>query len=191
MKKYLFTNNEWKQNFAYAYSIVARSFNEFISDADHVFNDYNEKIEDYDYVSIVHNEKYGNRARAYMRCSFDNFGAPLITLANSVTRGDDSRLRYGDHYEVVAYEGGCNVWYVTKAPEGSKKAHKSESCGCLSFRLEAMKEFEMSVEVRDKKLVICVAGECFEADAPNLSEDFQFGFTACEGRNRIYEVGLE
>ena len=57
-----------------------------------------------------------------MVCSFEKYGAPLITIANAIGKDENGYPLYGDHFEIVAYESGCNVRFITKALEGSGKA---------------------------------------------------------------------
>ena len=102
--KYNFSNSEWKNDFKYAYSIIYGVCREFDEMPDHLVNRGDVESKRFDYVSIVHNEKFTKGAKATLVSSFDSYGAPLITIANSVTLDERGELRYGDHYEVVGYE---------------------------------------------------------------------------------------
>jgi hypothetical protein len=128
-----------------------------------------------------------------LSCSFEKFGAPLITLANSLDEGKDGYLMYGDHYEVVVYEGGCNVWFVTKAPENSPRPFISTNCLRLNFPIEngAKIEFSVTVGTRPGTISVEVCGNSFVLPVPKLNDEFFIGFTACEGINRLYSAVID
>ena len=182
--KYDFGQKDWKKNwkkdFRYAYSLVANSFCEFNEEEDHLSNGYNEDIGGYDYISIVHKDVHGVGEKLSLKCSFDHFGAPLITVANDLWTDDEGHTRYGDHYEVVAYEGGCNVWYITKADEGSTRPFKVANCLRLRFPIEEKTEVSLSVELLNKALRVEVNGIGFDLPAPFIAEKVYMGVTACE-----------
>ena len=188
--KYDFGCSDWKKDFKYAYSLVASSFCEFIENDGHIANGYNGDIGGYDYISIAHNELHGVGAKVSLKCSFDNYGAPLLTFANSVWTDEEGRLRYGEHYEVVAYENGCNVWYITKADKGSTRPFKVASCLRLRFPIEEKSVIDMSVEILRGALRVTVNGVDFDLPVPHLAERVYVGITACEGVNRFYEAEI-
>ena len=188
--KYTFNNGEWKNDFRYAYSIIYGRVCEFNEEADHLVNNGDVEAKRFDYVSIVHNEKFTKGAKATLVSSFDSYGAPLITIANSVTLDEHGELRYGDHYEVVGYESGCNVWFITDPDEGSDRHFKSQNCLRLRFPVEEKKPFSMSVELLDKVIRVELCGESFDLPVPNLADEVYIGFTACEGINRFYEAEI-
>ena len=189
--KYDFGQAEWKKDFRYVYSLVASSFCEFSDENGHIANGYNENVGGYDYISIAHKDTFGLGARASVKCSFDHYGAPLLTFANDIRTDESGRLLYGDHYEVVAYEGGCNVWYITKAEEGSERPFKVASCLKLRFPIEEKSVVDMSVELLPKAFRVEVNGVCFELPAPFIAERVHIGITACEGINRLYSLTVE
>lgn len=188
--KYSFSSNEWKKDFKYAYSIIYGVCREFDEMPDHLVNRGDVAAKRFDYVSIVHNEKFTKGAKATLVSSFDSYGAPLITIANSVELDEKGELRYGDHYEVVGYENGCNVWFITDPDEGSDRHFKSQNCLRLRFPVEEKKPFSMSVELLDKVIRVELCGESFDLPTPLMSDEVYIGFTACEGINRFYEAEI-
>ena len=148
--KYNLSRGAWEKNdFRYVYSPVAISRKTFIEEDNCLVNSFNEESLKYDYVSLAHKNRFTVGDRATLECSFDNFGAPLITLANCIY-DDGKNLMYSDHYEVVAYEDGCNVWYVRRAPDGSELPFISENCLSLYFPIKAGDKISMSVSLRQE-----------------------------------------
>ena len=186
MKKYSFANSEWEKDFEYSYSLVANSYNKFTYADGHVYSGYNEEIKGHDYVSIVHGDVFHSGAEIAVKCSFDKFGAPLITIANWIEKDADGKTMYGDHYEVVAYKDGCNIWYITKAPEGHTRPFLNIKCASIHFPIEEGSTLTLSVKVLNKMLCIELNGVRFDYLADKLADDFRLGITGCEGVNRFY-----
>ena len=190
MKKYSFGSPEWKKDFEYVYSLVADSFNEFKDESDHVVNGYDESVKNYEYISIAHKDTFHTGARVSVKCSFDSYGAPLLTFANSAQTAENGKLQYGDHYEVVAYENGCNVWYITANDVPGERPFKVACCLRLRFNIDAGSVIELSAEVMDKMLRVTVNEASFDLPVPLLADKFRIGITACEGINRFYEATI-
>ena len=186
MKKYSFANSEWECDFDYTYSLVANTYNKFTYADGQVFSGYNEERGVYDYVSVAHKDVFHSGAKVSVECSFDKFGAPLITIANSIYTDSDGKSMYGDHYEVVSYKDGCNIWYITKAQEGSAKPFVNIKCLSVHFPIEEGSRLNLSVKVVGKLLCVELNGVRFDYLADKLAENFRLGITGCEGVNRFY-----
>ena len=191
---YTFSNDEsWREDFREAYSLVAKSRNQFLQENDCIKNSYNEAIKEHDYISIAHKKTFKTGTTAKLACSFEKYGAPLITLANSIELGDDGYLIYGDHYEIIVWECGCNVYFVGKAPEHSPKPFIAQNCLRVYFSNEAdsVIELEVATGKRQGFVSVEVCGHSFELPVPNLNDEFIIGFTACEGINRLYSAVID
>ena len=189
--KYTFNSDAWENDFSYAYSLVAKSFTPFTKAPDCIHNAYNDEICGYDYVSIVHRERVRKGAKVSMECSFEHYGAPLLTLANDMWTDEEGHLRYGAHYEIVAYESGCNVWFVSKAPEGITRPFVAKNCLRLRFPIAEGSVFTLHVELLERGVRVELLGQNFDLPLPELAEEVYLGVTACEGLNRFYSVELE
>ena len=193
--EYSFKEKTWKNDFDYAYSLAARSFRQFTEGEDHIRNGFNDVIAGYDYISAVYKDTVTEGVFFSAVCSFEGSGAPILTLADNLWRDGEGHLRYGDHYEVVAYKGGCNVWHVMKAPEGSAAKHHSELCVALAFELPENTPIEMSLKVTRfygvRVMKVRLWDKCFQVPIPLLGERFYLGVTACEGLTRLYGVTIE
>lgn len=187
------SDKNWRNDFLEVYSLVSETRDSFIQEESAIKNSYNEERQNYNYISIAHNRRFTAGARAMLTCSFEKYGAPLITLANSVEKDERGFLIYGDHYEIVAYEGGCNVWFITKSSDGSQKPYINQNLLRLRFSIENGMKIDLSVAVGAKQgfITVDICGNSFDLPVPNLSDSFIIGFTACEGINRLYEAVIE
>lgn len=190
--KYIFGRGLWNKNdLIYAYSPVATSFTEFGETDDCIMNAYNESIKGYDYVSLAAKKRYGDGTKVMTKCSFDSFGAPLITIANGFFTDENGRTRYDAHYEIVAYEGGCNVWYIVPCDEDKEKPYKVSSVVKVRYEIEPKSIVELETEIKGGFLNVSCNGVRFSVPAPKLEETFYVGVTACEGINRFYELQID
>jgi len=175
----------------HVYSPVAKSCTRFHREGDCIANAYNEAIKEYDYISLADPNPHRSGVTVSTRCSFDKYGAPLVTLANELFRGDDGELHYGAHYEVVVYEKGCNIWYVVPAPEKKERPFTAKSVARLQFPLNPGARISLQVTVKGGMLQTVINGFFFAVAAPDLNETFYAGITACEGINRFYSLKID
>ena len=183
----------WENHFTETYSVVAGSAREhFVQREDGIENIALGDGKHYAYISAAYREKLTRGASISVDCSFVSYGAPLVTLANEIGSDRDGHPLYGDHYEIVVYEGGCNVWYVKKAPEGSPSPFTAENPLRLYFPIKGGERVTLKVAtgVRTGFLSVELCGHRFEVPAPHLAEQFYVGFTACEGINRFYSAEI-
>jgi hypothetical protein len=192
MAHYIFRRGEWNPaEFQYVYSPAARSFTEFTQEEDGIVNRHNPEIDDFDYVSMVTKEAFGTGTRIKTKCSFASYGAPLIVLGNDFQTDTEGRLRYGLHFEVVAWEEGCNVWHILPAPERTERPIKPTKIGAKTFPIAPGSRIDLEVELAQKALKIKVNGEEMTVFSEDLPETCHVGITACEGINRFSEFTVE
>ena len=73
-----------------------------------------------DYISILSRKKFGPGTRITTHCSFEDDGAPLIVLAESMSPDGRGVLRYGNYFEVVLYKNGMSLGSIV-APESKAR----------------------------------------------------------------------
>lgn len=178
-------------DFDYAYSPHAIGRNRFMMYNDCVANFEPEKVEDFSYVSIITKKKYGIGVKATAKCAFEKIGAPLIVFTDDMTDEDGGTKLYGLHFEVVAYEGGCNVWHVVPNPENTARPIKSTKIGFAEFEIQPDELITISVEFMKGKIAVDINGNSFEVENSDIPESFNVGVTACEGPNKFYEFTIE
>ena len=186
--KYEFKKDKWQEeDFVYVYGLAVTEYKTFIQDEDCIRNgECTSNSWGYDYVSMITKKKYTSGVKFSTKCDFKKYGAPLLVLTDDTFTDEKGVLRYGLHFEVVAWEEGCNVWSVR--PSGNKD-------NPVEVALLAEPKFpvangslvELLVEVENKKLKITMNGQYFEVEHPELPECFHVGLTACEDSNRFYD----
>lgn len=190
-EKYIFNEKfNLEEKFIYITSPASKSKNEFIQKEDFIENSYNEKIKDYDYISVITKEKYGDGVTIRVKCSFDKFGAPLIVFTDDYKQLEDGGYQYGLHFEVVAYENGCNVWHIVPGKE-EKNPIDVTKVDSREFAIADKSVIDMEVTIKDKKLFIRVNDETFVAEHKEIPKQMHVGITACEGVNQFYEFEIE
>ena len=192
MSKYLFQPNEWDTNaFDYVYTPNCDEFSTFEQEQTCIKNKKGNYIFGYEYISILEKNLHKSGAIISTRCAFESFGAPLLVFTNDVTVDENGRYRYGEHYEVVAYEKGCNVWHIIPAPknEPDKKIVPTKLAH-LEFAIQNNQITDITVEIVGKIIKIDINGNKLKLEIPNFPEQFRAGITACEGINRFYEFAI-
>lgn len=139
---------------------------------------------------MISKTRYSTGTKIWLKCSFDSFGAPLIVLTDDVKK-DGQIKRYGLHFEVVAYENGCNVWKILPFPEKIERPIATTKIGTNAFKIKEESIVNISLQVEEKCFKIEVNGIEFEVKNDDIPENFHVGFTACEGINRLYEFAVE
>ena len=190
-EKYIF-NNEFnlEDKFVYVSSPASKSKKKFVQKENCIENTYNEEIKDFDYISIIAKEKYNDGVTISVKCSFDTFGAPLIVLTDDYKSLEDGSYQYGLHFEVVAYENGCNVWHIVPGKE-EKNPIDVTKVNAIEFPIEDKSIIDMEVTIRDKKMFIRVNDQSFVAEHEEIPNQMHVGITACEGINQFYEFEVE
>ena len=124
------------------------------------------------------------------KCFFDKFGAPLIVITDDYKQLEDGTYQYGLHFEVVAYENGCNVWHIVPGKD-EKNLIDVTKVSAIEFPIEDKSIIDMEVTIKEKKLFIRVNNETFVAEHEDIPNQMHVGITACEGINQFYEFGVE
>lgn len=193
ISEYDFSKGKWNtDDFMYVYSPVCNEYQKFTQDSDGIKNIYDYTKDDFGhgYVSIVTKKKYNRRVKISALCSFEKFGAPLIVVSDDI-RKDGDILRYGFHYEFVAYEGGGNMWRITPWPEREERPIFTMKAGYTEFPIDAGSKVIIEAIIGDTTFDISVNGHSFHHESPEIPEQFHIGITACEGNNKFYNLKIE
>ena len=188
MKEIKFTKGNWEEYFEHAYTKRFPFKPKFIQEDECIANSKNPEMKDgFDYTTIMTKEKYGIGTRLWFTCSFENYGAPLITLTDKLERDDDGDLCYGACHEVVLWEEGINVWNLYEE-NGEIKWYKLFAA---EFSLEPGVKHEMYIEIENKTLKMIIGDKILTLRIENLSDEVYIGITGCEDINRFYNVRID
>ncbi len=138
------------------------------------------------YASQVWQEQISGPLLVRAEMSFDHRMAPLIVLAPELSADCNSQPQYREHYEVVLYDQGINVWHHTFAlgrPCWQKLAHHA-------FEVAPRQHHTLEVEKSAAELVVRVAGRELVVSCPDLPHSCFAGLTGCEGVNRFYSFSI-
>lgn len=188
MKNIVFTKGNWENFFEYAYTTRFPFTPKFIQEEDCISNGRNPEMSDgFDYTTIMTKEKFGAGTKLWATCSFEKYGAPLITLTDKLKKDENGDLRYDVCYEVVLWENGINVWDMF-IENGELKWEKALS---IDFSLAAGIKHEMHIELMQKGIRIVIGDKDVSVRLENLPENVHIGITGCENINRLYSLKID
>lgn len=188
MKNIKFTKGNWEEHFEYAYTAKFPFRPKFVQEEDCIVTTENPLMEDgYDYTTIITKEKYGVGTKIWLTCSFEKFGAPLITLTDAFRRDEEGDLIYGACTEVVLWEEGINVWNLYE----ENNEVKWDKLLALEFPVEAGTKYEIYLELQENAVYVEIGDKKFSLRTENLPEEVNIGITGCEDINRFYCVKIE
>lgn len=191
MIKYDFGKGKWdEKHFRYVYGLACTEFKTFTQETDCIRNKEGNTAFGYEYVSMVTEKKYKSGVKFSTKCTFHKFGAPLLVLTDDIFLDEAGHYRYGLHFEVVAFEEGCNVWRV-RPSENADNPVEATLLAQPRFPIADGSTIELCVEVEGQKLKIKVNDEYFETEHLEIPEEFHLGLTACEGINCFYHLIIE
>ena len=180
------------KDMVYVYSPICKEFKTFTLGEDCIHNAHSDMYKapyDYEYVSAVTEEKYTSGTTVSCVCDFESYGAPIIVFTDDISRNGAHRV-YGAHFEVVAYEGGCNVWYIEPDPSNTARPIRTNKVAFKQFTIGNNEKINMSVTVGRGRVSVNINGETLELEHSAVPDTFHAGITACEGLNRFYELRI-
>ncbi|MDD4098915.1 MAG: hypothetical protein PHC30_09100 [Lentisphaeria bacterium] len=144
------------------------------------------------YTSMVYRHKVSGRTKVSATLLFEDRMAPELVLAGELGLDAKGRPEYREHWEIVLYDEGINVWHHEirdGKPFWRKAAYlKTPFQPGVQYTLEALVEFPAGG--KGPQLSVTCDGKRFGCLLPTLPEPFHVGVTACEGVNRFYDFKL-
>ena len=191
MKHFDFKDGVDLGEFFYCYSPQAKCCGVFEREEDCIKNSYNAAVGDYEYTTIMLREKLEAGAIISTECSFEKRGAPLIVISD-VLYEKDGHPYYGEHFEAVAFEEGCNVWHNKLPTEPNyPKALVTHKIHFEDIPTENRSRVKLSVKFGDGEMTVTMNGKSFTVHDDEMPREFWFGITGCEGINRFYNLTVE
>ena len=142
------------------------------------------------YASMLWNKKLKGSFTVSSTMDFDYRMAPLIVLAPSYGKNADGFPEYREHWEIIIYDEGINVWHHQN--DGKPTWHLAAQLNC---RFEPKKKYELKVQVRREKagaqMIVTCGGMSFSYMEHDLPQELFTGITGCEGINRFYDFKVD
>lgn len=123
--------------------------------------------------------------------SFDWRMAPLIVLAEKLGTAVTGEPTFGEHWEIVLYDEGLNVWHHS-IRDGKPFWHKAAYLK-VPFRRDVRYNLEVKVSRTRKgmkEMVVKCGGQEIGYVDNDLPDSFYAGIIGCEGRNRFYDFKI-
>ena len=186
---YNFARGQWNMDtLTYAYTYRFPETPAFIQSDTCIENKKNPDFgQGFDNVTLLTKELHFPGTRVSTRCSFDHYGAPLITIADKLDTDENGVKRFGNYFEVVIYESGINVWQMYYR-DGKV------SWDCLmrvEFPVSPMEIHTLTVEIQEHKLFITADDHNMMLYIKDMYPSFHVGINACEGVNHFYSMSVE
>ena len=142
------------------------------------------------YSCIMMYQKYQMPSDISCTMSFDHRMAPLIVLAKNMGKSKKGEPEHREHYEVIIYDEGINVWHHYY--KDGKPIYRRAAF--LNTKFFPHKKYNLQVRVRKdhkgKYMEVECDGQKFGFMDKSLPETFYVGIIGCEGRNRFYDFGI-
>lgn len=143
------------------------------------------------YAALVYKNPITGNSEIKADMSFDYRMAPSIVLAGELGKGKNNYPEFREHYEIVLYDQGINVWHHWF--ENGKQVWKK--AGFVKATFQPKVKYEMEVEVKftagGTLLEISVGEVKMHVMVNNLPRTYYAGIIGCEGLNRFYEFEIE
>ena len=139
------------------------------------------------YTSMVTKSMFKGNVAISAEMEFTDRMAPLIVIASELGKSAKGIPEYRDHFEIVIFDKGVNVWhhYYKDGKPSWKKAAFSR------FPLKPNKRYTLKIVIKKSKkgkmMSLFVDGREFGYIDDSLPGVFHVGITGCEGLNKFYD----
>ena len=134
------------------------------------------------YSSLILTNRFRGDVTFSSKMSFDHRMAPSLVIAGEFATDAEGRKAFRDHYEVVLFEDGLNVWRHRR-PNGGKP--EIEKAAYASHVFKRKTPYVLTVELRRKKAY----GGGLTTDVKVSADGTEVGFCD-ETVPAVYSVGL-
>jgi len=160
--------------------------------------DVSEKFGAEVYSGMVWKEKLSLGATVSTTTGWDWRMAPLIVIAPGLGVAKDGKApEFREHWEVVAYDEGLNVWHhfwtEGKGPHWIKAASLVLP-EAAKFKANEKHALSVTIRVNDKgrrELVCSCGGYKLQYVDDSLPDSFYAGILGCEGRNFFWNFSVK
>ena len=139
------------------------------------------------YTSMVLKKRLSGDVAISSTMDFTYQMAPLIVVASDLGADKAGRPEYREHYEVVLFDKGLNVWkhmFVDGKP-------KYEKAAFLDAAFKPNTKYVLKVEIKEtaagRMMVASVGDKKVELVDNSIPRNYYVGVTGCEGVNHFYD----
>jgi hypothetical protein len=143
------------------------------------------------YTSMVLAKKFAPDITIRSTMEFTYQMAPLIVIAPELGRDDKGRPEYREHFEVIIYNKGINIWHhnFKDGKPWWKKIAESR------FALKPNTQYDLMVTIsknqHGKMISVLVDGHHIGILSESFPDQFHVGITGCEGDNHFYNFQVK
>ena len=173
--------------FDYAYSWRFAALPKFRQEADCIANSQVPgDPKEFDYMGLLAPQTYTAGAQISVRCSFEDYGAPMLLICDAHEIDKDGILRTLEFYEAVIWKHGLNVWR-----HHTVNRHTTHYLVLgARFPLAEDEPHTLSAQLKTDRMVFAVDGMSFDLFLHDMLASARLGYCACEGICRLYEMTL-
>ena len=157
--------------------------------AEEVFKKFNSAV----YSGMVYREKFKTGTCVSSKMGFDYRMAPLMVIAPELGKSGKGEMEFREHWEIVLYDRGLNVWHHYMTPEGKPAWYKAASL-LLSpedvYKPNLRNDLKVKIDKNGKglrQMTVTCGDYVLQYVDDALPDEFYAGVLGCEGRNMFYD----
>jgi hypothetical protein len=149
------------------------------------------------YSGMVYKDKFKLGSTISSKMGFDHRMAPLIVIAPELGKSKDGKPEFREHWEVVLYDLGINVWHHYMTADGKPAWHKAASLllkpdNTYKPNLRHDLQVKISKSRKGHKEMFVTCGDyVLQYVDESLPDEFYAGILGCEGRNMFYDFNVK
>ncbi len=145
------------------------------------------------YTSMLWKKKISGSKKVLISAemSFDHRMAPLLVIAPEYGNSADGHPEYRQHWEIVLYDKGINIWHHQYA-DGKPSWYRAAALNA-TFAAKEKVTLTLSINFSGKvpQMEVSANGNTFSYAELNLPQSFYVGLTGCEGVNRFWNFSVK
>lgn len=157
-----------------------------------VFKKHNNLV----YSGMVFRDKFKLGVCVSSKMGFDYRMAPLIVIAPELGKSADGKPEFREHWEIVLYDRGLNVWHHYMTEEGKPAWYKAASLLLNEkdyYRPNLRHDLKVKVSKNNKgrkQMTVTCGDYVLQYVDDALPDEFFAGILGCEGRNMFYDFSV-
>jgi hypothetical protein len=149
------------------------------------------------YSGMVYKDKFKLGSTISSKMGFDYRMAPLIVIAPELGKSKDGKMEFREHWEVVLYDLGINVWHHYMTADGKPAWHKAASLLLKPdniYKPNLRHDLKVSISKSrkgHKEMFVTCGDYVLQYVDESLPDEFYAGILGCEGRNMFYDFSVK